>query len=278
MAKEYPSASHARGFRLDLFRDFLITWSSRLRSSLFTFVLGSLLVANWKIIFFLFASDDPASVRIRFANLSFDYYQNLVYPLAAGIILSIAFPWLTIIVEYFISKPIKWSRTLQESIRHSIELVRVKNAIEEETRKESLLKIREFSVIERARADEEARKFGVEDELAQAREESELDSFNSKYAISGSRIDKADLDSYDFAVIEFLGRENSARTLAEIQASKDIGERIRSTATIITAPRIAVMIEASVLKLYRGKILLKANTGHYTLSKYGYQLFDQLVG
>ena len=154
-------------------KDYLDSLSQRVRSPFGGYTIASFLAINWQEVFYLFFSDQSASIRIRFFDLRSSWFDLIALPVLFGAILAIGLPWLNFAVAFCIRMPVGKHRQLQmtETISNKVHQINDSTRIEEAEAKSE--KVRENRKIEGARRLKEARAVnseGLENAILQDRE------------------------------------------------------------------------------------------------------------
>ncbi|EHI5143947.1 hypothetical protein ACSVUS_004847 [Vibrio alginolyticus] len=106
---------------------------------------------NWKVIFYLFASSELVPVRIKFFEEHTDIWTLLYGPALIGAMITVIYPWLSVLFVYFCEKPTQFKNSMQAKSEHA--LLVEKQQLQEERRK--ILARAEKQLIEQAERDQE---------------------------------------------------------------------------------------------------------------------------
>lgn len=258
---------------LDLMKEYLEAWSQRVRSPFGGYTIAAFLAINWREVFYLFFSDQPASIRIRFFDLNSSWVDLTILPLLFGGILAVGFPWLNYIVAFCIREPVGKHRKLQmtETISNRIHQIADSTRIEEAEAENE--RVRENRKIEQARRLEEARATGSEDLANSILEDREisvgLPDKLSETLNSLGRLEKA--------VVLKIGQDNVSWSQDRLKKDSNLRSEYDDFTFNSSSIRFDVDLKAAVVRLAQVKFLKTEQlTSGITLTDVGYRAFDIL--
>lgn len=89
----------------DFLKSVFDAWDERIRSPILGSLLFSYVAFNWQPLFYLFFADQPVAVRLRFVELNTDFKSLIVCPLAVGLVIALAAPWINVVGAWFAKFP-----------------------------------------------------------------------------------------------------------------------------------------------------------------------------
>jgi hypothetical protein len=126
-------------------------FNSRLKSPVFGYFIMAFLVINWKVLFYLFASDSTIEDRFTYFDVHTNTFSLLFQPLIIGICGAIFYPWISLLFIWLVRRPIELRQLIHLTSQNKL-LIKEKEF--EETRGK-LLATKEKELIERVKRDEE---------------------------------------------------------------------------------------------------------------------------
>ena len=258
---------------LDLMKDYLDSLSQRVRSPFGGYTIASFLAINWQEVFYLFFSDQSASIRIRFFDLRSSWFDLIALPVLFGAILAIGLPWLNFAVAFCIRMPVGKHRQLQmtETISNKVHQINDSTRIEEAEAKSE--KVRENRKIEGARRLEEARAVnseGLENAILKDRESSIIypDKLQTALSIIGN---------LEKAIIVRLGKAGVRLKESMLINDGELRFEYENFTKGAGGIRYQVDLDSAVVRLRQYKFLIyEPSTGKIGLSEMGYRAFDIL--
>ena len=162
---------------MDFLKEAYEAWSQRVKTPL----VGSMIIAffawNWKPIWYLFASDESAAIRLRFFELNTDAQSLFVGPAIAGTTLALVIPWLAFGGAFFTFTPVAHLKKLQQKMITDQRVFRDEEAGREAEAKERLRDQRAESALRISQQAKQAEAMGDE-ELAASIKADDIDIFD----------------------------------------------------------------------------------------------------
>lgn len=112
-------------------------------------ILSSMFV-NWKPFWFLLFADKDVFEKFQFFDLNTSIWTLFLYPLALGIALALALPWVRLVGAILAQHPVDLLRKRQSDASHNQRLYRLEHDIKEGKARAQLEKTREEAQIEAA--------------------------------------------------------------------------------------------------------------------------------
>jgi hypothetical protein len=141
---------------MDGIKEILDALNTRIRSPIFGSITIAFIFTNWKPLFYLAFSDSTVSTKFTYFDTSTTIWSLIAIPLALGLILAVASPWITLFSSQVAEFPTSKRKLLQvDSIHKSL----LRKQELEQTRKQILAET-EIGLIKAAKRDEEIQKIG----------------------------------------------------------------------------------------------------------------------
>ena len=140
-------------------KEVLEAFTNRLKSPVFGYFILALIALNWKVIFYLFASDTSVTDRFNYFDINTNTQSLLVKPVIISIIGAILYPWINLLFIWIIKMPIEYRQIIHISSKNKI---LIKEQEFEEVRAK-LLATKEKELISRAKRDKEIKSFQDDD-------------------------------------------------------------------------------------------------------------------
>lgn len=132
--------------------------ASRIKSPLFGYVFFAFIIANWKPLFYLWISTTAVVDRFEYFDENTSPVSLLLVPLAAGVITSIAYPWVNVVLIWVNHFPTDLRNYLQANTENKFLMEKQRHEIV----RKNYMALREDELIERAKRDQELEQ--IEDE------------------------------------------------------------------------------------------------------------------
>lgn len=162
---------------MDFLKEAYEAWSQRVKTPL----VGSIVIAffgwNWKPIWYLFASDESAAMRLRFFEMNTNWQTLFAGPSISGAILALVVPWLAFGGAYFTVKPFAHLKKLQQKMITDQRVHRYEEEGREEEAKERLRSKRADNALQKLEQVKQAEAMGDE-ELAESIKADDIDISN----------------------------------------------------------------------------------------------------
>ena len=143
-------------------------FATRVKSPLFGYFILSLLVLNWKPLFYLMLSKAEWVKRIEYFDEHITLSTMFFYPLVFSIVGAVVYPW----INYFFLRISKQPTMLRNNIQAESEHALLLKKTELENIRNSLLASKEQDLIERAKRDEKIQE--IDDEQVKESLKSEI--------------------------------------------------------------------------------------------------------
>lgn len=170
---------------LDFIKDSTEAWLQRIRSPIIGSIALAFIACNWKPIWYLLFADQPVITKFVFFDMKTSVWSLYVWPIAIGLVIALASPWIKLVGSWIAVNPTRKLRTLQSSEASKHRMLRLDDMTEEEEKKAKLEEARAATVakretrtIEAAQRLAEAAKVddgSVKDEILKNREDLEAE-------------------------------------------------------------------------------------------------------
>ncbi|MBU2983565.1 hypothetical protein KO498_17290 [Lentibacter algarum] len=179
---------------MEILKDAFDALSQRVRSPFFGSILFAFFAINWKPIWYLLFADQPVQAKFDFFDKSTDFGSLYAFPLLAGVLLALAWPWLRLLGAWVAIKPTMQLRNMQSDSAIDHRIHRLGKLADEERAKAKLAAETENAKIDAAKRLKEAQTVSTETatEIVGEREEKEL--------AEESDLDFGQLEDYSFAI------------------------------------------------------------------------------
>lgn len=135
---------------MDGIKEIFEAFSQRIKSPIFGYVILAFLAVNWKPVFFLLFSGEPASAKFTYLDTNTSWWALLVLPLFFGVLAALAAPWVSLWGAIWAESPTNKKRI--RAVKAANEVSKIKNELREEQNKAV------GSLIESAKQDAEVQK------------------------------------------------------------------------------------------------------------------------
>ncbi len=175
---------------MDKLKDLFDALSERIRTPVFSYVIFSFAVFNWKGIFYIIFSENEVRERFEYLEQSTNWATSFVLPIVTGLAIALAAPWISLLGTMWAQIPIKKKRILTIKLAH--EVSRIKNELREEQAREV------DSIIKAAKQDIEVQRIENEQLREEVRQRiGEIRSAESDLNVSSGARQSTTLDKTD---------------------------------------------------------------------------------
>lgn len=115
---------------MDSIREIFDALSQRIRSPVIGYVILMVLLFNWKVFFFLFFSGESAEAKFTNFDDHTDRWSLFVFPTIVGIAAAILTPWINVVGQWAVTKPMLIHKKRNAEAAHELALLKAghKNA------------------------------------------------------------------------------------------------------------------------------------------------------
>lgn len=255
---------------IEFFKDFLAATQERIKSPVFGFIFGSVLVANWDKLFFLIASDASASVRIRYVSLNTNLFLDVLFPVIFGAFLCAAYPWVVLGFSQLSRNPVERLRIAQLKSLSFVSHERLLDEIEYEKKRANLEKLKDNNLLERVQREDVLRGKGGQELVKEA------ERLRSTTAALERKDDTPQFSDIETGIIRILGYASKPASLGEVLNSEALVNAIKKSNRNAGVSRVSVLVTAALNALIQREIIQNHNTG-YLLTKQGFDVFDKIA-
>ncbi len=262
---------------MDLFREIYENWMSRLHSRVLGAIIFSFVVINWQQIYFLFMSNEPAIMRLRFFNISVDWHRGIVFPILGGLFYVIFIPWVNFFLDWAIQLPRRMYRIMVEKEELNQSIRKIDHEFSLQAARSRFQAARDEINIQEAETLNRAKEVGGEE----LKEKIEKDREASASSTANQKQNAEDLvltlNPFQKAVILALGRSREGASADLLSESQIIIRQLNEEGKEATKARRLVQVNETSNYLEDIAILTKTYSGHMTLTGSGYDIYDILL-
>ena len=262
---------------MDLFREIYENWMSRLRSRVLGAIIFSFVVINWQQIYFLFMSNEPAIMRLRFFNISVDWHRGIVFPILGGLFYVIFIPWVNFFLDWAIQLPRRMYRIMVEKEELNQSIRKIDHEFSLQAARSRFQAARDEINIQEAETLNRAKEVGGEElkeKIEKDREASASSTVNQKQTAEDLVFT---LDPFQRAVILALGKSREGATVGVLSDDPIIITRLNEEGKEATKARRLVQVEETSNYLEELAILTKPYGRPMALTGRGYEIYDILL-
>ena len=158
-------------------KEVLQALEARIRSPYMGYFTLCFIAFNWKPVFYLFASTESPAARISFFEENTGLWTLLLWPAFIGAIITVCYPWVSLLFVYFCEKPTQFRNSMQAKTEHA--LLVEKQRLQEERRK--ILANAENQIIDQAKRDQVVEQ--IQDDSIKDKVKSEIQDLRQKEGI-----------------------------------------------------------------------------------------------
>jgi len=261
----------------DLFKDVLKAWEDRVRSPFLGSIGIVFIVCNWKPIFYLLFADKPVRAKFLFVDANTTSATLLWKPIIIGVLLALATPWFKLFGARLAKLPTSLLNDLQGDIASKRRVNEFRKSADEENAKAELEAAKEQRKIAAARRLEDAKTIGDDDVVEELKSERAA---QSNPIIEANEIVEIEdkLSPIAVAIILKLGAPQTGEvTQNDLLRDANFLQQLSKILPSDNRTRMRVETEAGLKKLEALSIATSDFNSKWTLTKIGYELFDNLV-
>ena len=243
-------------------------------------VVGSIIITftivNWKALYYLLFAEQPTAIRIRFFEISTDFWTLAIWPIIFGTSLALLVPWVNLTGALLVRAPLRGIKKLQNNELIYAKIHRLTAESELVAAQASVDNAKETAKIESERRLKEAELVG-NDELKQSiLDDRAANSVKTEIFFNGVDDLIASLDDFNRQLVFEMGNNESYTELHHFEGNTNLRTVLNAESPNFTESRLKAKLFAAVLHLK--SIGIFAEDGRKaSLSEAGYRVFDQLV-
>lgn len=258
----------------DLFKDIIKAWEERVRSPFLGSIGIAFVACNWKPIFFLLFSGEPALARFAFFDSNTSSLTLFWNPLCIGFLLTLAIPWLKFMGALIAKAPTILLNSLQGDLASERRIHAFKKAADEEQEKARLEAAQEQRKIDAAKRLEEAKSIGDDDVVDELLNERETNSLRSDQKRRLNEI-KSEITTVQKAILMMIGDVDSGGiSLNKIMGNGKFRHKVSKVFNNPTSTRLQVEAEAGLTWLKKQNLVTEQYDNTLMLTKDGYEVYD----
>ena len=147
---------------MDFLKEAYEAWSQRVRAPFAGSIILAFAAWNWKPIWYLFASDESAAIRLRFFEQNTDAWSLYGWPVLTGTALVLFLPWLGVVGAICTSRPLGLLKKAQQDAVTNQRVYRFEAELREEEAKEALRNAQVENALRKSAQAQEAAAMGDE--------------------------------------------------------------------------------------------------------------------
>ena len=144
---------------MDSIKEIFDALGQRIKSPVFGYILIAFVACNWKPLYYVFFSGDPALEKFNFFDANTDSWSLYLWPLIFGLLSALVAPWVSNWGAWWATKPTNERRIREVNEAHKIISAKNKWAAERETEKAN----KEQALIDAAKRDLEVKEIDDDD-------------------------------------------------------------------------------------------------------------------
>jgi len=144
---------------MDSLKEIFDAFGQRIKSPVFGYILIAFVACNWKPLYYVFFSGDPALEKFSFFDANTDAWSLYLLPLIFGLLSALFAPWVSNWGAWWATKPTNEKRIREVNEAHKVISAKNKWAAERETEKAN----KEQALIDAAKRDLEIKEIDDDD-------------------------------------------------------------------------------------------------------------------
>lgn len=118
---------------MDGLKELVEAFSARIKSPIVGSIVLAFVIVNWKPLFFLLFSGEPAVAKFAFYDGNTTGCSRYLYPVGIGLAFALILPWVNFWGAKAIKLPVVWHRNMQLDVAHNLEQNKMRYVIDRET-------------------------------------------------------------------------------------------------------------------------------------------------
>lgn len=146
---------------MDGLKELVEAFSARIRSPIIGSIALAFVIVNWKPLFFLLFSGEPAVAKFAFYDAKKTGYSPYIYPMIVGLVFALFLPWINFWGAKAVEAPITKHRNLQLDAAYAEAEKKTRHAIDMET----VGAAHRRALLESAKVDQEIKEANIDDDV-----------------------------------------------------------------------------------------------------------------
>lgn len=257
---------------LDLLKDVMESWLSRIRNPISSSIILVFLVLNWKSIWYLLFAEQDVAVKFRFFDMNTSIVSLLIGPIAYGVALAVVTPWVKLAGVWISVSPTRALRQLYSDQSYHERSYELLKETELENAKAKAEAARERRIIEAAQRLAEARKIDGSDAADDIINERTEETVKNKNPVEIYEM----LSTREAVVLSVLGGLASSVNTSNASTNIYFIDSLNKLIGNLNEIRLKVELDASLELLSKEGLTQKDRNGSWMLTELGYKVYDVL--
>lgn len=146
---------------MDGLRELVEAFSARIKSPIIGSIVLAFVAVNWRAVFFLFFSGEPASDKFVYFTENTTGYSLYVFPVLVGLAFALIVPWINFWGAKAIETPVSKHRSMQLDAAHALAEKKARYAVDMET----LTTEYRSALLDRAKVDQEIKEANIDEDV-----------------------------------------------------------------------------------------------------------------